>query len=280
MRRSAAHRHELARFLRTRRARLTPAAVGLPPGGARRTPGLRREEVAVLAGVGVTWYTWLEQGREINPSDEVLASIARTLRLSDAETAHLFALARPAPAADHEPVAPAALRALVDSQDPAVAVLSDARFDVVAWNRSAEALFGYGSFPPDERNTVWLMFANPAMREILPDWAADARRLIAEVRGGSPAVLADPRFAALLDRLRREFPEARRWWDTHEVLQRGGLTKRFRHPVAGELLFERVVLRPVGAPELELKVLLPAEGTGTGERLIRLADSRSGKLRG
>src|SRR5207245_5242070 len=111
-------RAELGEFLKARRARLSPGDFGMPAGARRRTPGLRREEVAVLAGVGVTWYTWLEQGREINPSDEVLGSIARTLRLSDAETAHLFALARPAPAADHDPVAPAALRALVESQDP------------------------------------------------------------------------------------------------------------------------------------------------------------------
>jgi hypothetical protein len=120
------------------------------------------------------------------------------------------------------------------------------------------------------------MFANPRMRTMLPDWAEQARRLVTELRGTTTGVLTDPRFVAVVDRLRREYPQVRQWWDSHEVRPRTGLRKRFQHPVVGALDLDRVVLRPAAAPELELKILLPVAGTGTEERLRRLVASGTG----
>src|SRR5690349_19468023 len=237
-------RRELAEFLRSRRARLAPTDVGLPDAGLRRTPGLRREEVAILAGVGVTWYTWLEQGRKINPSDEVLAAIARTLRLSAAETDHVFRLAR-----EHAPVGrpevPSVLRRLVDSQDPVGAVLLDPRWDILAWNKTAEELFGYSEVPDDERNAAWLMFAWPRVKEVLQDWPRHARRVLGALRVTSAELIDDVRFGEVLTRLRANFPEVDLWWDEHEVAPKTVARKVLRHPVNGLLMeVEEVSLRP------------------------------------
>src|SRR5262245_49598500 len=199
-------RRELAECLRSRLARVLPTDVGLPDAGVRRTPGLRREEVAILAGVGVTWYTWLEQGRKINPSDEVLAAIARTLRLSAAETEHVFRLAR-----EHAPVGqlavPPVLRRLVDSQDPVAAILMDARWDILAWNQTADELFGYSLVPDEDRNAAWLMFAWPRVKEVLQDWPHHARRVLGALRASSAELIDDARFGAILARLRANYPE-------------------------------------------------------------------------
>jgi transcriptional regulator with XRE-family HTH domain len=252
-------RRELAEFLRSRRARVTPADVGLPKGGGlRRTPGLRREEVALLAGVGVTWYTWLEQGREINPSDEVLASIARTLRLSSAETDHVFRLARAQPHGNGgAPAVPDVLRRLVEHQEPAPAMLIDGRWDLLAWNSSAEEIYRYDQVPAGERNAAWLLFGWPLMREVLLDWPYHARRVLAAIRASSVDLLDDDRFNAVLDRLRRDFPEVRRWWDDHEVAPKTVARKRLRHPTRGIIEVEEIVLRPSVAPELQLIINLP-----------------------
>lgn len=250
-------RRELAEFLRSRRARVLPADVGLPNGGMRRTPGLRREEVAMLAGVGVTWYTWLEQGRKINPSDEVLAAIARTLRLSGSETDHMFRLARTQPP-PREPVeVPAGLRRLVDHQAPAAAFLIDARWDLLAWNKAGADLFRYEDVPPDERNAAWLMFSWPRVREVLDDWPYHARRVLAALRASSAELLADERFDALLERLRREHPEVELWWDDHEVAPKTMARKVFRLPGGERIEVEEVVLRPAIAPDLQLVINLP-----------------------
>ncbi len=251
-------RRELAEFLRSRRARLAPADVGLPDAGLRRTPGLRREEVAVLAGVGVTWYTWLEQGRKINPSDDVLSSIARTLRLSSAETEHVFRLAGTHPPASTQPAeVPGSLRRLVESQDPAVAFLIDARWDLLAWSRAAEEFFQYEHFPVADRNVAWLMFASSRVREVLEDWPVHARRVLGAFRASSADLLDDARFQEVLGRLRREHPEVRAWWDDQEVGHKTVARKALWHPVRGRIEVDEVVLRPSVAPELQLVVNLP-----------------------
>src|SRR5919198_4948999 len=165
---SAARRSELADFLRDRRARVTPDSVGLPDDGRRRTPGLRREEVALLAGVGLSWYTWLEQGRDIKPSAQVLDALARVLRLAGAERAHLFHLARvelPLPGGDYPREAPPELAAIVDGLVPNPAYLIGPRADVLAWNRAATALLGTPSAAPDGRpNLLWWLFTSDDRR--------------------------------------------------------------------------------------------------------------------
>jgi transcriptional regulator with XRE-family HTH domain len=267
---TANQRRAIAEFLRARRARLTPAEVGLPAGGARRTPGLRREDVAVLAGVSVTWYTWLEQARPINPSSSVLRAIARTLRLSGDETAHLLELAESKAGQPDVAETPTAVRDLVHHQLPNPAVLLDRRWDVVAWNDMAEALWHYSRIPDDERNVAWLMF-HPYIREHLADWGEHARRIVSEVRAGSAALADDVRFTAVLRRLLATQPEAARWWTAGEVRRRTGVRKVFDHPEFGCLALDEVVLRPAIAPDLHLSVLLPVRGTDTARRLATLA---------
>jgi transcriptional regulator with XRE-family HTH domain len=250
-------RRELAEFLRSRRARVSPTDVGLPDAGVRRTPGLRREEVAILAGVGVTWYTWLEQGRKINPSDEVLASIARTLRLSAAETEHVFRLAREHPVPGDQLEVPPALRRLVDSQ-PAAAILIDARWDLLAWNEVADGFWGYSQVPAEDRNAAWLMFASQRIKDVLQDWPQHARRVLGALRAASAELIDDARFGALLERLRANHPEVTLWWDDYEVKPKTVTHKVLRNPADGRLIeVDEVVLRPAVAPELQLVVNLP-----------------------
>jgi transcriptional regulator with XRE-family HTH domain len=266
---TASQRRALADFLRARRARLSPADVDLAPGPVRRAAGLRREEVAVLAGVSVTWYTWLEQARPINASVSVLRAIARTLRLSPDETDHLLELAEPAaPFAAAAGPSPA-LQDLVDSQFPAPAMLIDRRWDLVAWNASAEAVWTFSAIPPADRNMAWLTF-HPYLRERLVDWPDHGRRIVAELRAGSVALTDDPRFAAVMARLRTANPEVDRWWAEAEVRSRTGVRKEFDHPVVGRLRLDEVILRPASAPDLQLAVLVPVRDSDTADRLTAL----------
>ncbi|WP_405016863.1 helix-turn-helix transcriptional regulator [Kitasatospora sp. NBC_00070] len=267
-------RKALSSFLRTRRARLTPEQVGLAPGVRRRTPGLRREELALLAGVGVTWYTWLEQGRRINPSPEVLGSLARTLRLDRAETAYLFHLVGGAdPAAP--PVEPPAevpypLRRLMEAQSPAPAFLLDPDWDVLAWNASADALFGFSGCAAEDRNIAWQVFANEANRRRTVDWERHARRTLAQLRT-TYGERRTPRLTALIARLRTEHPDAARWLDEHQVQERAGSAKDIAHETAGLLRIDQLVLR--AEEDLQLVVFLPRDQE-TSDRLGRLPVSR------
>ncbi|MFB7614562.1 helix-turn-helix transcriptional regulator [Kitasatospora sp. NPDC056181] len=269
-------RKALSSFLRSRRARLTPEEVGMAPGVRRRTPGLRREELALVAGVGVTWYTWLEQGRQINPSPEVLASLARTLRLDRAETAYLFRLAgsHPREAGIEVPEeVPAALLRLMHAQWPAPAFVMDADWDVRAWNPGAEALFRISRLEPEECNLAWVVFADPVNRARTVDWERHARRILAQLRsayaerGGDGAPQAR-RLARLIRRLRAESPEADRWLDEHQVQERAGVEKDVLHEELGLLRIDQLVLRAEGG--LQLVVLSPRDAE-TGERLRALA---------
>ncbi len=275
---TATRRTALSNFLRSRRARLSPEDVGMAPGLRRRTPGLRREELAVLAGVGVTWYTWLEQGRAINPSPEVLSSLARTLRLDQAETEYLFRLAgnhpQPAERAVPEQVPDALLR-LMRSQSPSPAFLVDTVWDVRAWNPQAEALFEFSRWSARERNLAWVMFANRKHRARTVEWERHARRILAQLRaaygerGGDDSPGARE-LAALIARLRAGFPEAARWLDEHQVQERSGNEKDIEHEELGLLRIDQVVLLAQAAPRLELVVLAPRDEDTAG-RLRHLA---------
>ncbi|GAA3018888.1 helix-turn-helix transcriptional regulator [Kitasatospora albolonga] len=260
-------RSELSDFLRTRRARLTPEQVGLAPGVRRRTPGLRREELALLAGVGVTWYTWLEQGRRINPSAEVLGSLARTLRLDRAETDYLFRLASdPSAAQDPAPAElPGPLARLTTAQSPAPAFLMDADWQVRAWNPEADALFAFSRHAPADRNLAWLAFAHRPNRDRTVDWEQHARRLIAQLR----AAAGDrPALAATLERLRAHFPEAGRWLDEHQISERSGTAKDLAHETLGLLRIDQLVLQ---APDGFQLVVFSPRDQETTERLRGLA---------
>ncbi len=269
-------REELADFLRRRREQILPEDVGLSSGGRRRTPGLRREEVAQLSGVGATWYTWLEQGREVRASTEVLEAIARALRLTPAERTHLILLGRgeeaPPCKAPPERVSPS-LRRLIENLGPAPATVLGRRWDYLAWNRAACALFGdFDSVPSAARNHLWLMFMDPARRELFPDWERGAQLAVAKFRADSARHIGDPSFEELIQALRQRSPEFCKAWKRHEVARSGEGCKELRHPIAGTLVFEHAVFHPAEAPEQRLILYTPVPEHDTREKLAELLE--------
>jgi transcriptional regulator with XRE-family HTH domain len=252
-------RAELADFLQTRRDRLRPNEVGLPTRRRRRTQGLRREDVAELAGISLTWYTWLEQGRDIRVSVDVLENLVRALRLSNDERAHLFRLAdRPLPEPTGEPdtVLPV-LRTLLGALEPFPAHVRDARWFVLAWNRAETLLVPWGKLPPGERHVIWNHFANPDLRRLADDWENDARTLLALFRQEVGPRMGDPALTALVARLLQMSPEFADWWSAHEVQQRRTQPIRVAYPDGELLLFERVTLTLEPGSGLTLRVLVP-----------------------
>ncbi|MDH6516852.1 transcriptional regulator with XRE-family HTH domain [Streptomyces sp. SAI-208] len=233
-------RAELSEFLRTRRARLKPEDVGLPDFGRhRRVPGLRREELAQLAGVSVAYYTRLEQGNGRNVSTEVLGSIARALRLTDAEHAHLTHLAKPKqhkkkPAARTEQVR-RSIRHLLDSMD-VPAYVSGRRSDILAWNRMAAAVFGdWSELPVQDRNWARLVFLRPEYRELFVPWEQKATDMVSYLRMDAGCHPDDPRLSALVGELSVKSEEFRRLWATHDVKEKNFGVKQLRHPLVGDL---------------------------------------------
>jgi transcriptional regulator with XRE-family HTH domain len=236
-----ARRQELASFLRSRRERISPEQAGLPLTGRRRTPGLRREEVAHLAGMGVTWYTWLEQGRDIKVSEQVLAAVAGTLRLDPYERAHLYALAgHPAPPRERDSAAiPSALLVMMRRLEPIPAALINARFDLLAYNRTYERLVGgVDELPFEDRNWLVLMFTSPRWRATVLDWEDAATRLVGRFRSGMAEHAAESGWKGLVRRLRQESPDFARLWEQHDVRGPENFTKRFLHPEAGLLTLD------------------------------------------
>jgi transcriptional regulator with XRE-family HTH domain len=233
---TVSRRTELADFLRTRRERLNPDDVGLPSGGRRRTPGLRREEVALLAGVGVTWYTWLEQGRDINASVQVLDAIARTLRMDTQERWHLLQLAGVtvvAPAAGGCGVVGEAGEAILEQLDPFPTVVLSPRYDILAYNRAYNRMAGdLDALDPGERNHLWLFFTHPYWQDICLSHRADAAaHLVGTMRAGLAEHLDDPLWTELVRRLRDASAEFEALWRRHDVVDRATPAKDFRSPV-------------------------------------------------
>jgi transcriptional regulator with XRE-family HTH domain len=270
-------RQELADFLRTKRAGLQPEEVGLPEGGRRRTPGLRREEVALLAGVGTTWYTWLEQGRDVRASLEVLEAVSRALRLTPAERSHVILLGRgeqaPPCKAPAEKVSPT-LQRLVENVGPGPAYLLGRRWDYLAWNKSFERVFSWepGS-EPLSRNHVWLWFMDPARRTLCSnDWAASGRLLVAKFRGDSARNIGDPAFEELVSALESASPEFRKLWKRHEVAGSGDGHRELTHPVVGPLAFDHAVFRHGETGDLRLILYTPSCEHDTRAKLARLLE--------
>ena len=260
----ADQRRMLGAFLRARREALTPASVadGAVFSGRRRTPGLRREEVAQLCGMSATWYSWVEQGRDISLSAVALARLSDALRLTAAERAYLFELSRrrdPSPAlADVEdgPV-PAELRAVLQSTE-APAYLMDRRWHALAWNAAAGHLFSPWL---DSREPCLLryVFLDPGARHFICDWEERARRVIAEFRADTARNPEDPSMRALVEDLLTGSPAFPRLWNSHAVLAREGGTRLFRHPEDGLLRYEQITLVPAPFPDYRIVLLLPSE---------------------
>jgi transcriptional regulator with XRE-family HTH domain len=222
-------RRELGAFLRARRERVSPTDVGLPGSSRRRTPGLRREELAMLAGISPTWYTFLEQGRDVRPSRQVLDALARALGLADVERTHLFAIAADVPAATRsdEVLDPEVAR-VVDLLDPAPTYVTGETFDLLAWNTAAAGLFRGALTHGEHPNLVRWVFLAPDARDVLPDWTDVAQGLLARLRaraGRHPGAAA---YAELEDDLRGASPEADQWWSRYDVGTEGAGIKRVR----------------------------------------------------
>ncbi|MFD9262231.1 helix-turn-helix transcriptional regulator [Streptomyces sp. NPDC059538] len=272
---SDVRRHELAEFLRSRREQITPEQVGLVRGPRRRTPGLRREEVAHLSSVGVTWYTWLEQARDIQVSAQVLDAVARALLLDVSEREHLFALAGsldPAPPADCPSVTPA-VRALLDQLGHIPACVQNSRYDTVAYNATyGRLLCDLDRKPPEDRNCMWLAFTDPEWREAVVDLPSTHRIMAARFRAAMAEHLAEPAWTTLLARLEGASAEFRKVWARHEVV--GGQVakaKYIRNAHVGMLHVEHtnLWLGPRTGPRLVTYVPLDEE---TRERLEALAE--------
>jgi transcriptional regulator with XRE-family HTH domain len=254
-----ARRRELATFLRAHRARLAPDDVGLPPGTRRRrTPGLRREEVAQLAGVGLTWYTWLEQGRAIPASPQVVDALARALRLRPDQHRHLRALAD-LPVPSSPGIATGRLRRLVEAAMPNPAAAYDGHYDYLAWNAAYAAVrHDPGRLADDRRNLLWVLFTDAEVRARLRSWEAAARAVLGQFRAAAGRNADDPRFAELIDALREASTAFEEWWADYPVRDFRAATITLDHPIAGPIALELFQLRPVEQPEALLVVQLPA----------------------
>ena len=271
-----AQRRELGALLRTRRSQLDRSDLGLPALGRGRSSGLRREEVASLSGVSMTWYTWLEQGRDIAPSRQVLDAVSRTLRLSETEHAYVLSLAgysAPAgrvssPAAQE---APGHVRRLLDALggSPAFAVGPD--WSIAAWNAAYSVLYpGVATVPAEDRNLLWLVFTDPYVRQLLPEWEGDSRRFLAEFRADAGQHLSEPAVSALVARLQAASEQFREGWTSHDIEGFSSRERLFHHPDVGDLRLEKHRLAPADDPALHIVVYTPVADGATPARLAEL----------
>jgi transcriptional regulator with XRE-family HTH domain len=258
---TVANDNALGAYLRDRRAKLDPAAFGFPP-RRRRTPGLRREEVAQRANVSATWYTWLEQGRGGAPSADVLDRIGRALMLTDVEREHIFLLGLGRPPEVRyqaaEGVTPR-LQRVLDSLKLSPALVKTSTWDVVAWNHAAcVVLSDYEKLAPQERNILRLMFCNPKVRNAQPDWESVARFVVAAFRAEAARAGAKENVEALVDELSRLSPEFAAMWRDNDVRNYGEGTKLLRHPRVGLIGLEYSAFAVDGRPDLGMVIYNPA----------------------
>lgn len=272
---------ELAQFLRNRRARISPQQLGLPE-GRRRTPGLRRSEVATLAGISLEWYTYLEQGREIHVSIEVLESLARVLQLDETERRHMFLLA-------HRQLPPERPRSLdgqvsaviqrhLDSLGTSPAAVMDVRMNILAWNEAFIVLQGdfanLSGQSERERNFLWVTFTSDYFRVLKGDqWQAHARRTIARFRAEYAKYVDDPWWAEQVQLLSEASSEFKEYWQSYDVLDAQDAHKIMYHPEAGILKFDHLTLQPLDSLELEISIHVPLPD-GTAEKMQKLMDKR------
>ncbi|MEV4703205.1 helix-turn-helix transcriptional regulator [Actinoplanes sp. NPDC049316] len=270
---------DLKDFLRTRRARLTPAAAGITDDFPdRRVPGLRREELAALAGVSVDYYVRLEQGRNLNPSATVIDAIARALQLDDTERAHLFDLAQPrrarrAPAPRAQRVRPTMYQLLETLDDAASpAFILGRRMDVLAANRMARALIcDFNALPAGQRNKARFMFLDPTARALYAQWEKVAAETVAVLRLDAGRHPGDPHLAALVGELSVKSEEFRQWWSDHQVLTRTSGAKHYRHPIVGDVTIDFQALQLPEDPEQTLFVYTAKTGSPSQQALRLLA---------
>ncbi|GAB6495007.1 transcriptional regulator [Bacillus cereus] len=256
---------ELGNFLKSRRNRLSPQDFGLPISSRRKAKGLRREEVAQLANIGVTWYTWIEQGRDIQVSIQALESLADALRLDKEEREHMFLLAHQQlppekPLKTDDEVSPV-LQNFIDDLKFYPIYVTDQLWDVVTWNRVASAVFGdFETMSFKERNAVWRCFASQEYRTLLAnDWEAHARRLLAQFRATCSRFVGEEWLKEVVEELMAISVEFQEWWPAHDVLGTPSGKKEIHHPIVGTLLFEHITFRVYDAPDLKLTMYRPKD---------------------
>lgn len=276
-------RRELRDFLMSRRARVSPTEAGLPDGGARRrTPGLRREEVAVLAGVGASWYQWLEQGRDISVSPQVLDAVARVLRLSNAERRHLYLLAGLNPPAPE--VAPEVrdmcdgLRRLIDTWMPYPAHIMDPYYNCVLYNDAAGMVLGMR--PDNTQNCIIDFFTDPLYRGQSRTWEKNARTVVAQFRASCAAAPDDEGYQEVLDQLRAASPEFAALWEERDIEDAGQIRKELDHPLVGLLAVESTAMKVPARPDLTIVLHTPLPEANTAAKLEWLAspEGRRGSM--
>ncbi|TGE34985.1 XRE family transcriptional regulator [Desulfosporosinus fructosivorans] len=271
------HRYkELADFFKTRRAKILPSQVGLSSATRRRTPGLRREEVAQLAGIGITWYTWLEQGRTIHVSTQVIESLSKVLLLDKQERIHLYRLANqplPADIPGYQGTVSPILQHVLDSLIFCPSLVTDQRWNVIAWNKAAFLIFGdFSEMNVRERNIVWAMFTDNKYKQLFVDWNLHAKGLLGRFRSTCGQYIEDSWLAQFIDDLKMQSTEFNLWWPLHEIQSNGEKYKQLNHPIAGILDFEVSNFDVSDNSGLKLIVHTPLSGTDTATKMKLLLD--------
>ena len=276
-------RNELSDFLRTRRARISPADIGFPAAHRRRTWFAARRGSPV-AGMSATWYTWLEQRRPISVSPGMLENLARVLQLNPVERIQLFRLARREPAIDSTPrretVSPRFQR-MLDQSDIMPSFVMGRRWDVLGWNRAARAFFlDFEQVPSDERNMVWLFFTHPGLRSLLVDWSTRAQDTLARFRADYGRYAGDSHFVQLVDRLNAVSPEFAQWWPRHDVLPMSEGCGQYNHPLVGRMVVDHMTFSVVDNPGLRVIALLPEASSMKKMRKVIAAFGNGAGARG
>lgn len=270
------HRYkELGDFLKTRRAKILPSQVGLSPGIRRCTPGLRREEVAQLAGIGLTWYTWLEQGRTIHVSAQVIESLSKVLMLDEQERFHLYRLANQSLPTDipeeYKVTVSPILQHVLDSLAFCPAFIADRRWNVVAWNEAARLVLGdFRKMNARGRNIVWAMFTEDYFKRLYVDWDLHAKSLLGRFRSTCGKYIEDPWLTQFIEELKEQSAEFNLWWPLHEINNDSGIYKKFNHPTVGRLDFESSNFDVPDNSGFKMFVHVPLSGTDTAAKMKTL----------
>lgn len=255
-------RKELGDFLKTRRMNLSPEEYHIDVTSHRRAKGLRREEVADLAGVSNVYYTWLEQGRDVHPSEQVLENLGKALSLNRHELIYLYTLAgkRPPENNNSHILVDQTLKKVLEKLEPFPALVIGPRWDALAWNKTACELLGdFNEMDELERNSLWRMFVNPDYTNSLPEWEQVAKGLLAQFRNSYGRYIGDPWFEDFIRLLKATSKTFRDWWDHHDVMNTPPVIKRIRHLTKGDLVFKPQLLTVTDQPDLMITVYLPCD---------------------
>lgn len=272
--------HALSVFLKNQRAKLSPGLVGLPPGTRRRTPGLRREEVAQLAGVSTTWYTWLEQGRDIKVSTSVLDCIAAALQLNADERKYLHSLAfesgmEPEPFKQDAVQLSPSLRKIITELAYCPVIVSDRMCNIVGWNPAAAYVFlDFEGIPPEERNMIRLLFTRKEFRRLAVNWEQFSSSFLSMFRSYYGEYVGDGWYDRFLEEMMREHPDFKAMWETSQVSYAPEVHLEFRHARAGRMVYELTSLKVYGPDDLRCNVYTPALDTNTEAKLRQLMEER------